>query len=199
MGEHHTYMKIKPRLSARILLYSIQASGMKFCGAGPARSINILRYSSGELTKTIRIGPIFSLKTGPSSRCLLSTYSCSFCGPPALNRDNIVPKKGRPCGSGGSFIEVPKSRANVRNNAEFFTKPWLAMFHEGIASFNVKGRGADSKTAPRLANETLKSWRFIDLANLRNALRVVCISPATLGIQARETSVQLRCQREIRS
>lgn len=184
--EHYAYMKSSPRRCARISLYSLQASGTKFCGVGPSSRRKILRNSSGELTKTIHNGPIFSLKTGPSSRCLLSTYSCSFFAPPAITRDNIVPKKGIPRGSGGSFLaEVPKSRANVRENAKLLVAFWPTRFLEERAvsfSSRTKVRGSEHPSVPRcLENKTLNSPRwFADLEIPRGILRTTqCIFTTT--------------------
>lgn len=195
-------MKSSPRRSARISLYSLQASGRKCCGVGPSSRRKILRNSSGDLTKTARNGPILSLKIGPSSRCLLSTYSCSFCAPPAIIRDNIVPNKGTPWGSGGSFLaEVLKSRANVReSNADLFVASWLMFLEERKVSFSsrTKVRGSKHPSVPRsLENETLNSPRwFAELEILRGILRTTqCIFTTTPGIWIRGNCVRRLCTR----
>lgn len=150
-------MKSKPRRCSRISLYSLQASGRKCCGVGPSSFRKILRNSSGELTKTAHSGPIRSLKTGPSSRCLLSTYSCSLFGPPAIARNSIVPKNGIPRGSGGFLLaEVAKSLANVRDNARFFLafQPMMLLAERAApSSFRMRDRSSH----PRSLEKTLNS------------------------------------------
>lgn len=184
-------MKISPRRCALISLYSLQASGIKCCGVGPSSRRKILRNSSGEFTKMIHNGPICSLNTGPSFRCLLSTYSCSFCAPPAIIRDNIVPKKGILRGSGGVLLaKVLKFRSNVCDNMELLVALWLTTFLEERAvsfSFRMKYRGSHPSVPRSLENETLNSpqW-FTDLEILRGILRTIqCIFTTTPGIWIR--------------
>lgn len=67
------------------------------------------------------VGPSFSLKITPNSRCLLATYSWSLVPPPAAIKDSRVPTSGKPLADGiwSNVLTVLRKRTNFAVETAF--------------------------------------------------------------------------------